>query len=142
MNDYKKILVGIDFSGTTERLIEKAVKMSIIFNAEISIVHVIDYLPPTYVASELPSAFVSEAVLVDIAKRRIAKLTGNYPNTEFDSHVVIGHRKKSIVEFAEKIGADLAVLGKHDSSTMDRYLGSTALGVINRSGMDVLVVHI
>jgi len=142
MSDYKNIIVGVDFSGTSEKLIDKAVKMSVIFNAKISLVHVVDYLPPTYVAAELPSAYVSKDVLVEKAKTQLAKLTERFPDSEFDIQVVVGARKKSIREVAKEVGADLAIVGKHDPNAIDRFLGSTALGVINHAELDVLVVHV
>jgi len=141
MNEYKHILVGVDFSDVTDRLLDKAVRLSEIFNATITLIHVIDYLPPSYVAAELPNAFVSEAVLMGHAKKQITESMKRHPNIDYQSRVIIGGRKKSIVALAEEINADLVILGKHDPLAMDRFLGSTTLGVINRSSFDVLVVH-
>jgi len=116
--------------------------MSIAFNANILLVHAVDYVPPNYVAADLPSAYVSEDVLVEKAKLQLDKLTKRFTTSEFDTHVVVGRRKKAIVEIAKNVGADLAIVGKHDSVAADHFLGSTALGVINKSDLDVLVIHV
>jgi len=142
MTDYQQILVGIDFTESTDKLIEKAVRISGIFDAKITLVHIIDYLPPTYVAAELPSGLVSEDVLVDRAKQRIADLMKRYSDIKYETHIALGRRKQSIVAIANKIDADLAILGKRDPVAIDRFLGSTTLGVINRSDLDVLVVRL
>jgi len=141
MNGYKQILVGIDFTETTSQLVERAVCISELFSADITLVHVIDYLPPVYAMSELPNAFVSEAVLCDLARKQLAEVMNNYPKTKFQSRVVIGRRKKSITKLAHDIGADLAILGKQDLAENERFLGSTTYGVISRSDIDVLVVQ-
>jgi len=141
MNSYKHILVGIDFTTSTDRLLEKAVEMREIFNAKLTLVHIIDYLPPTYAAAELPNTLVSEDILVDRAKQRVTDLMKNYPDTNYETRFTIGRRKQSIVGIADEIGADLAILGQRDPSAIDRFLGSTTLGVINRSHLDVLVVR-
>jgi len=141
MNDYKQILVGIDFSTATDKLIKKAVKMSELSDAQITFVHVIDYLPPTYVAAELPSEVISESALLGRAKQKIADLLKDFPDANYKTRIAFGRRKQSIVDIAKEIGADLAILGKHDPDVIDRFLGSTSLGVINHSDIDVLIVR-
>jgi len=141
MNGYKQILVGIDFTETTSLLIDKAVCIGKLFDADITLVHVIDYLPPVYAMGELPNAFVSEAVLCDLAKNQLADVMKTYPETKYQSRVVIGRRKSSFTKIANEIGADLAILGRQDLSENERFLGSTTYGVISRSSFDVLVVQ-
>jgi len=141
MKEYQQMLVSIDLANNADVLIDKAVKMSEVFNAKITFVHIIDYLPPTYAAAALPKSLVSEDVLIDRAKERITELMKNYPDTKYETRVVMGRKKQSIVAIAKEIGADLAILGKRDPTAIDRFLGSTTLGVINRSDLDVLVVR-
>jgi len=141
MSGYKQILVGIDFTETTSQLIDRAVCISKPFNADITLLHIIDYLPPAYAMDELPNAFVSEAVLCGLAKSQLADIMKNYPGTQFQSRVLFGRRKSSFIKLAKEIGADLAILGKHDLAEKERFLGSTAYGVISRSDFDILVVH-
>ena len=52
MSDYKKILVAVDFSDAVDTVIKKAVGVAQRNHAEITLFHVVEYLPPMDIGYE------------------------------------------------------------------------------------------
>jgi len=115
--------------------------LSGMYGAEVTLVHIIDFFPPSYLAEECPTEFMSEAVFLDVVKKRLDQLMVQFPNFNFHSKVVIGKTKKSIKRIVDDIGADLAIIGKQDPTEPEHFLGSTTHAVITRTDLDVLVVQ-
>lgn len=57
------------------------------------------------------------------------------------SHVVFGHPAHSILEQAEKYGADCVIIASHKPGMQDYFLGSTAARVVRHAKCAVHVVR-
>jgi len=141
MKKYKNILVAIDFSAVSEKLIEKALLFSSSFDSEISLLHVIDYSPPSYVVAEIPQIYTSESLMTQRAEKNIQDMVASYTDLKPQIIVRVGKARSTIAIVANEVDADLVILGKHDPSAIDKFLGSTTHAALNSMECDLLVLH-
>jgi len=141
MSNYKKILVGIDLTKLSEDLIRRALMIGEAFESEIVVSHIIDYVPPNYMKAELPEIYVSEDIMKERAEKNIRALIEKYTDKEIELNIRVGKRKAGLLQVADQIQADLIIMGKHDSNTVDKILGSTTTDVVNQTNCAMLIVH-
>ena len=150
---FKKILVGVDFSETSESVINSAVYVGNIFGAEIKLVHVIesvifpiafDDLEPLVDPEEFQKitkkieeiSQLSSEKLKNIAER-ITKEKGI--KTTFS--VVTGDIAEEILDICEEGSFDLVIIGAHQKmSHQNLLLGNEAEKIVNKAASSVLVV--
>jgi len=89
---------------------------------------------PGYVAVELPSGLQQEQL-----RQARADLKALADEFGADSEVHAGHAPTKILEYAEKINADLIVIASHRPGLQDYFLGSTAARVVRHANCAVLV---
>ncbi|MDH3355016.1 MAG: universal stress protein [Chromatiales bacterium] len=144
MAGYKQILVAVDFSEHSERVIEKAVDMAHQQGAAVNVIHVVDYFPMMDSAYDGALAYSVDMTdeLVESSRKRLDEFGGRYQLTSEQLSVEVGAVRKEIISAAEKIDADLIVIGSHGWRGIDLLLGSTADGVLHHAGCDVLVVRV
>ncbi len=142
MRGFRDVLVALDFSPGSARVLETATRVLEV-GGRLHLLHVVEWIPgvvegtlvgytnPAHVRS-LHAA--SERMLLAFA----ASCAGLAPTTE----VVEGHPARSILEVAESRGADLIVLGTigHPRPARSR-LGSVADRVLRRAGCPVLTIR-
>lgn len=139
---YKNILLASDFSPEAEQAEQRAVDLAKIYNAQLSLVHVVDYYPSMQLEGGLAMLPNIEERLNEKAAEDmdacVARLTIELKNTR------IGHGppKGVIIDYAREIGADLIVLGSHGRHGLGLLLGSTATGVLHIAECDVLAVRV
>ena len=137
------LLVSIDFSPVTDAQIDIVDRLARP-NREIHLLHVTEPDPSFVglaagpeevqhqVASELQRA---QAELDALAERLRAK------GHAVDTLLVPGPTVQTILEQAQKLGADLIVMGSHGRGKLfDLVVGSVSAGVIRKSPVPVLVV--
>jgi len=134
----KKILVAVDISrtGGNDAVIKAAKDLAGVMDGEVAMLYVIEPTP-AYVMAELPGEIVqkrrehSEVQLAELAKAHgisSAVVREGAPATE-------------ILEYAEKIGADLIVLHSHDPDLSDYFIGSVAARVVRHAHCSVHIVR-
>jgi universal stress protein A len=143
---YTHILVTIDFSASSAQVAGRATEIARQNGARISLLHVVDYLPPLGFADDFmpsPALLVDEGELIKHGKSSL-ELFAQKENFSADvpRHVLLGAPKQEIVEFASRHGVDLIVLGSHGRHGFGRLLGSTASSVLNHAACDVLAVRV
>jgi nucleotide-binding universal stress UspA family protein len=134
---FKKIIVGTDFSATSEHAAQVAAQLAQGLNAEVVLVHVIapgaDYADPARFVAEVRPAI--EEQLQDRVKK-LAK-TG----VKVDWGVVDGRPAEEIAAFAERWGGELIVAGSAGKGGVARMLlGSVADRLLRIAKVPVLVV--
>ena len=82
-------------------------------------------------------AFLRQEALDELA----ALARGNPRASAAPPILVVAPPVLAILEAAERIGADLIVLGSHGFHGLDRLLGTTTGSVANRARHHVLIVH-
>ena len=140
MSDYKKILVALDVYATYEPVIQRAFnladKPTDVSLIHVSLTHV--YFEPYGAAFE--TNFV-ENIQVK-ANRKLNDIAKHYKISDSQIHNAIGNPADEIHKVAEKIKADLIVVGTHGRSGLKLLLGSTANAVLHGVKCDVLAVKI
>ena len=136
---YKHILVPTDFSEHSRRAAERALELGRIFDARLSVVHVVDYLPPTFISSQ--SEHMSAAEIVARATAYLAEWTNEAGLDAAEQLVTIGPAGKEIVATAKARDVDLIAIGTSGEGGMKRLLGSTTRAVMHDTPCDVLSIH-
>ncbi|RDV24118.1 universal stress protein [Alteromonas aestuariivivens] len=140
MNDYQSILVALDVYSDYEPVIERAVRLA--GNPmKLNLLYVA--YPQTNF--EPYGLFLEKDFSEEIRQQARQKLEQialrhNIPNSHV--HVAIGSSADEIHAAADKLGADLIVIGTHGQSGVRLLLGSTANAVLHGVKVDVLAVRI
>lgn len=143
MNNYKNILVAIDFSEAAETVIRRAGDVAQRNDADLALLHVVEYMPPpdmAYETSMMPDWVVDEKVLIKNAESTLDKFREKHGLRKARLAVVVGTPKYEICEYAKKHDFDLIVMGAHGLHGIRLLLGSTTNGVLHEMPCDVLAV--
>ena len=141
MTAHQHILLPTDFTAASDLAAERARTLVDLTGAKLTLLHVVEYVPPRYVAPELPEELATEAALVDRARRYLAEWAAKAKLGERAQLVRAGSPKRLIVDSARAEGVDLIVMSTHGQKGLARIIGSTASGVLHDAPCDVLVVH-
>ncbi|MEO1766849.1 universal stress protein [Thiobacter aerophilum] len=145
---YKRILVAIDGSDTSDRALEEAVRLAKETGAQLRIVHAVDEVILNWDAEYANPAEIWEAMaktgrdLLDKATARAAA-AGVQADSKLIELTTLGHRiPEAIVEEAQAWPADLIVLGTHGRRGLSHvFLGSVAEGVVRVATKPVLLIR-
>ncbi len=141
---FKKLLVPVDGSATSQLAVDKAVGLARAFGSEMTVLFVIDPYPFTgvgegfaYGQNHYLGVMQAEAALAGARKAmEAAGVQGTA--LQIESHVVW----RGILEAAAGAGADLIVMGSHGRSGIEKLvLGSVAQRVVAQATIAVLVVR-
>jgi universal stress protein A len=141
---YRHILVAADFSEHAERAVERALDLAQHYRADLSVVHVVEYLPlldPSFGPIAPFDVDLTEQML-EAAKKRLAALAEKSGIPENRRWIEMGSPKAEIVRIAKEQNADLIVLGSHGRHGVGLLLGSTASSVMHHAECDVLAVRL
>lgn len=139
----KTILFATDGSASADRAAERVKTLLDAFPAtSLYVLHVVKSLDTLggfgYVVPQ-PVEDAFDAVAQDV-KWHVADVFKDYRNRTTVT-TLEGYPVTTICEYAEKIGAELIVVGSHGRGAVDRLiLGSVSNGVVNRASVPVLVV--
>lgn len=108
---FRRILVPVDFTPKNERALHTAKQMAELFEGEVTLVHVVESLEDE-LDTDLEKFY--ERLSLRAEERIAAALTslgeGNFSRR---STIIVGHRAKAIVEYAERERFDVIVLSSH-----------------------------
>jgi nucleotide-binding universal stress UspA family protein len=140
----KTVLAPVDFSSITQRVVEEAAVLSRVAGARLVLLNVVP--PPPMMASEFAANDVAVHVL-EGAKRtaiaRLARLRTQLAARGITAHAfhVVGLPGPRITEQAERLEADLIVIGSHGHGSIYNLLvGSTTTRVLQTASCPVVVV--
>ena len=141
MQHYQNILVPVDFSSASCYALKNADDLSKMIKARLTVLHVVDYIPPNYVASTIPAKYASGELLVERARQQVDELITDMGLKNCDIVIKPGKAKNIIIhEVAEK-NIDLIIMGAHDESMSGFSLGSIANRIIHSASCDVMLVR-
>ena len=140
---YKQILVPVDLNekGFSDRAVELAVWHAKQSNAKLHLLNVLPGIHMSMVASYFPEDAAKkmkqevEDQLKAFASQHISD------DVLYQIHIAEGKPYKTILNYAEKLAADLIIMPSHKRSKLDNaVLGSVASRVVQASPVHVLVV--
>jgi len=141
MLQYKNILVPVDFSKTSRYALKNAIDLTRMNHGSLTLIHIVDYVPPPYVAAEIPTIYASEDLMIERAEKHLTDWAQELGLSDCKKIVKAGPAKKLIVRAVKENNVDLVIMGTHGETGIGRLLGSTANAVVQKVKCDVLVVH-
>ncbi len=143
MSTYQKLLVAIDLSNESDKVIGRARQLAEGDAARLSLVHVVEPVAAAYPidAYAINMSTMQEEAMT-IAGERMADIANTHGIPIERQHIVVGSAATEIRARAEELGCDLVVIGSHGRSGWKLLLGSTANKVLHGSHCDVLTVRV
>lgn len=143
MIEIKTILVPIDFSDHSEKAVATAVELAKTLGASLHLTHVLHY--PVQVASAgmvaMPQDLWMRVRKAATRKLETASQGVSAEGIAVETHLAEGPNAQSIVELADKIGADLIVMGTRGLSGLKHVmLGSVAERTVRLASCPVMTV--
>lgn len=144
MENYKHILLAVDFFELNNLLIDKAKNIAEKYQASLSLVHIIDNLPLIEPYSDMPIPMELDitTVLVENARSKLLQLAKTLAIPEQNVYLEVGSTTSEIINVAKQCNADLIIVGSHGRHGFALLLGSTANGVLHHATCDVLAVRL
>lgn len=145
MKEYRHILIATDFSPVSETAARQAIDIAEHYQAALTFLHVVEHFP-----EHLPHYKIAhedmdpQEFLIDRARSELRALCAKLGRADARQEVSLtSHSAKSeIVGFVESHAIDLIVIGARGRhSLIDRFVGSTATGVVRAAVCDVFIVH-
>ena len=146
---YKRILVAVDGSRTSELALHEAIDLAKVLKAQLRVIHTVDEIGSTLYNPEYnqPSEIFESMAKAgrDVLQKAASVAAGS--GVETDTKLVeiktMGRRiPEAIAEEVEAWPADLVVVGTHGRRGLSRlFLGSVAEGIVRVSTKPVLLVR-
>ncbi len=139
-----KILAAVDFSPAAEQVLATLVRIAATFPAEVRLVHVAPP-DPDFVGYEVGPKAVRGQVAAEHHARhqQLQQIADRLRADGVDAKALLlqGPTVATVIAEAERLEADLIVLGSHGQSAVLKMLvGSVAEGVVRASKVPVLLV--
>lgn len=140
---YRHILAAVETHEEGQAVLARARDLARQFGAQLSAVHVVEYLPVD------PAGDALLTTPVDLSRERSAQAEARLREwcaalgiPHGQARVVSGTVTTEILRAAEKAGADLIVVGHHPRRGLAALFSHTEGGVVQRAPCDVLAVHL
>jgi len=133
---FKKILVPVDFSEASRRVLEQALQLGKVCAAQVELLHV--WEPPNYLSPDIMLSVPgwSAISLEDFSVREARKAVqlfleqSDHPSLALTTRIDSGEPSATILRVARE-GYDLVVMGTHGHSRLHQFfLGSVAHRVV------------
>ena len=142
MSNYAKILVAVDLSEDSSRIVQRARGVASGAAAQLHIIHVIEPLSFAY-GGDIPMDFSGiQDEIYQQASQQLQRFAEGSNIDEAHRHIVMGRPEVEIHAKAEELEADLIVVGSHGRHGLALLMGSTANGVLHGAKRDVLAVRV
>ena len=145
MKDVKKILVPVDFSENSKKIIKSAVYVAEKFEASLSVVFVVqsfeDY--SGFFVPHMPIAQFEEE-MVQSAERKMESFLDENLDESFphEAKVLSGDVAEEITSYAQVQGADMLIMGTHGYKGFEKILfGSVAEKVVKTASCPVMTIN-
>ncbi|WP_158059472.1 universal stress protein [Halorussus halophilus] len=138
---YDRILLPTDGSEQAEAATEQAFELARNFDAELHVLFVVD---SSAFASEVDATLVTDELEAYGTRtlETVVKRAEDAGVSEIESAIYFGTTHEEILAYAEKVDADLVVMGTHGRRGLDRYLlGSVTERLVRMSEVPVLTVR-
>jgi nucleotide-binding universal stress UspA family protein len=149
-----RLLVGIDLSESTEKVVKKAEEIATALSAKVWLLHTTKAEPADlYLAGQEPDSiglqpdpqFIRDSLAhrFHAEHRQLQEIADRLRKTGLDATALLveGAAVETILKEASKLDADLIVIGSHGRGRMHQLLlGSVSEGVLHKSEFPILIV--
>jgi universal stress protein A len=142
MTEYQTILVVVDLSEDSTAIVRRAKAIAARNNAKLTLLHVVEYVPVEPMGEALLPTVQIEEELVARARHRLTSLASEQELQSADQLIETGAIKTEIVRTAQRIKADLIVMGSRERHGLAIVLNLTEDTVLHASPCDVLAVRL
>ena len=142
MKIYSRILLVVALDQHSERIGARARDIAALCNAELSVLHVVEYVPVEPMGETLLPTVQIEEELVQRAKKRLAEMAERLGIESARCEVAAGNIKAEIVRAAQEQKADLIVLGSRERRGPSILVNFTEDTVLHAAPCDVLAVRL
>ncbi len=144
MVEINKVVVPVDFSSATDKVVDYATSVADKLGAHVIFFHVVNDFQGYDMLLVHPSFVEMSEELKKKSKQRIAALVEDYKQLKngASGEVAVGDAAEEIVQFAEQEKADMIIIGTHGVKGLERILmGSTAEKVVKKAPCPVLTFN-
>ena len=141
MREYTKILACVDLTEGSEAIAARAKDMATRYTSQVTLLHVVEYVPVEPMGEALLPAVQIEGELVERATRRIAELAARTGLESAQRIVRAGNIKSEVVRVAQEGGIDLIVIGSRERHGVSILFNQTEDTVLHAAPCDVLAVR-
>lgn len=139
-----KILVSVDLSESTEKVVEKAGEIAKALSAKVWLIHIADP-EPDFVGYEPGPQSVRDSIAKSfkIEHQQIHEIANRLRATGLDTTAILvqGATVDTILKEASKLEVDMIVVGSHGRGAMHQILvGSVCEGVLHKSECPILII--
>ena len=141
MSVYNKIVVAIDLSSDSQKVIDAALKVTGGDAGKINLVHVVEPIAAAY-SMDAYAININELQqeALSLAANNLSEIADKSGVGKDNQHTLLGSPAIEIRNLASELDADAIVIGSHGHSGWKILLGSTANKVLHGACCDVLTV--
>jgi nucleotide-binding universal stress UspA family protein len=145
----KTIVAAVDFSNATPGVVDAAVQISRALGASMHLLHVLEselsYQIYGFSPADFPAMHSFRDEAWKCAKIRLDELlektSKSLPNVTV--HIAEGAPLHAVLDYVQKVGADLVILGTHGHGAVAALLlGSVAEGMVRKAVVPVMVIPV
>lgn len=142
MADYKKILVLLDLTDSSEQIVAAGRDMAAHSNAAMVLLHVVEYVPTEPMGETLMPTVQIEEDLEQRAKLKLDELSSRLGHSRVTTRVEAGNKKTEILRVAKEEAVDLIVLGSRVRHGLGILVNFTEDTVLHAAHCDVLAIRL
>jgi universal stress protein A len=142
MAAYKKILVLLDLTESSEQILAAARDMAAHSNAAMLVLHVVEFVPAEPMGETLMPTVQIEEDLEQRAKLKLSELSARLKLSRVSTRVETGNKKTEILRVAKEEAVDLIVLGSRVRHGLGILVNFTEDTVLHAAHCDVLAVRL
>jgi universal stress protein A len=142
MAEYKKILLVVDLSEDSKIIGDRAKAVAACYQSQITLLHVVEYVPVEPMGEALLPTVQIEGELVERARTKLRELAEQLSLSESPQLVETGSIKTEIIRAAQRLGANLIVLGSRERHGLAILLNFTEDTILHSAPCDVLAVRL
>ena len=142
MRGFKNIVVPLDFSESTSKILESTVRVAA-EEAEVTLLHVVEWLPQvTQATFGIYPHRKDIDKIKELSRAKLQECARTHPEHPMKVMVREGKPASTILEAVRDVSADMVVMGTHGRSRLDHLLiGSVAERVSRKAPCSVLLVR-
>ena len=142
MSDYRNLLVCLDLTEDSLRVLERARALAASTGGTLTLLHVVEYVPVEPMGEALLPAVQIEAELAERATTQIAELANRLGLGAAERLVLTGNIKAEVVRGAQEKRCDLIVIGSRERHGVSILFNFTEDTVLHAAPCDVLAVRL